>query len=72
MPEIKNIKRAIEIGVCYVKPWGKKIRCFDARRGYGSWVDLTSEEYVIYQKVSILTQLEQLKRLNELIGRNND
>lgn len=61
----ENIKKAIEVGVKYTKPLreGGGIRCFDARMGYGQHIDLTSEEYKVFQEVVNLTRGEQLERL---------
>jgi len=61
----KNIIEAIKMGVSFIKPWGDKIRCFDTQMGYGQYIDLTSTEYDILQKVTNLTIEEQLKRLDE-------
>lgn len=62
-----NIKKAIEIGVYGVKDWQGKIRCFDHKLGYGKHVDLTYEEYEVYQKATHLSKEEQLKRLDEVL-----
>lgn len=62
----EKIKEAIEIGVCYVKPWKDKIRCFDIKMGYGKFVDLTPEEYDIWQQVATLSKVEQLEKLEKL------
>lgn len=60
-----NIKKAIEIGVCYVKPGRRNntVRCFDSKMGYGKFMDLTEEEYAMYLEVSTLSKDEMLKRL---------
>ena len=65
----KNIIEAIKMGICYIKPWppNNKIRCYDNQAGYGKYVDLSQEEYDIYQKVSSLTIDEQLKRLDRIL-----
>lgn len=67
--EKENIIEAIKIGTCYIKPWppNNKIRCYDNRAGYGKHVDLSPEEYDIYQRVSNLTIDDQIERLNKLI-----
>lgn len=72
--DIKNIAKAIELGVCYVKPAPKDggIRCFDRKMGYGEWIDLTAEEYEIHQKVVNLTKEEKLKRLDDLFKESCD
>jgi len=67
MIDKENIKKAIEMGVCFIKEWGEKIRCFDMRMGYGEFIDLTLEEYDIYLKVSKPTREEMLKKLDEVI-----
>lgn len=61
----ENIEKAIEIGICYVKQWKDKIRCFDYRMGYGHFVDLTPYEYEIYLQISTLLKEEMKKRLIE-------
>lgn len=63
----ENIKKAIQIEVRYVKPWDDKIRCFDLKMGYGHHIDLTQEEYKIFQKVSAPPSKEEMsRRLDEL------
>lgn len=61
-----NIRKAIEIGASYIKPCRDgKIRCFGPSMGYGEFVDLTSEEYEVYQKISLLRKEEKLERLDK-------
>ena len=69
-----NIVKAIEMGVCYLKPArdNNGVRCFDHRMGYGEYIDLTQEEYEIYQKVANLTVEEMLKRLDEYITNHSE
>ncbi len=64
---IDNIKKAVKIGVCYTKlcRGSNKIRCFGRRMGYGEFVDLTQEEYALYNTVSQLSELEMLERLDK-------
>ena len=68
MRNIENIKKAIEIGICYIKSTRDDtgVRCFGNHMGYGKFVDLTLEEYEIYQKVASLTKQEIYKRLEKL------
>ena len=61
--ESAAITKAIKIGIRFVKPWEDKMRCYGIKMGYGEFVDLTLEEYEIYQAVSNLTVEEQLARL---------
>ena len=61
-----NIRKAIELEVCFVKKWGEKIRCFDRKMGYGEFVDLTPEEYEKYQKIAHISKSEQLQRLETI------
>lgn len=61
-----QILKAIEINVCFIKPWRDKIRCFDSRMGYGIFVDLTPEEYQIFLQSSTLTKVEQIARLENV------
>jgi len=65
----ENIVEAIKIGVSFVHsaPWNGKIRCYDHKMGYGKYIDLTKEEYDIYQKVSNLTINEKIERLNKIL-----
>jgi len=66
--DIKKIEKAITLGMSYVcpNPVIGGMRCFDSHMGYGKYVDLTSQEYEIYQRLTNLTVDEKLKRLEEL------
>lgn len=56
-----QVERAIEMGVYYIKPWDGKVRCFDHKRGYGDYVDLTEEEYKLFLEMSNMMPSEALR-----------
>lgn len=68
----QRIKKAINMGVSFVKPPtdSNEITCLDSQAGYGESVHLTLDEYDVYTKVSMLTKEEQHKRLDEYIEKN--
>ena len=64
---INSIKKAIEIGVCYTKLLreSNKTRCFGPDIDHGEFVDLTPEEYALYNTISRLSESEKLERLDK-------
>lgn len=62
-----SIVKAIKMKVFYVKQWGDKVRCFGDRMGYGEHVDLTEEEYQLYQDVIAVDEETLLAKLDKLL-----